>query len=91
MHWRYSAIQARFFGIDATAGLPLLLTIIHLRQWTFYLALACVIVLFLFERRGMTPLASLLYARARLAQWIGGGRRPVGHPLEFTWRRIYVK
>lgn len=39
-HWRDSARQARFFLVDANAAFPILFMLLHIRLWTFLLALA---------------------------------------------------
>mgnify|MGYP006327536373 FL=1 len=38
-HWRDSARIPRFFLIDARAAFPLLLFLLHIRVWSFLLAL----------------------------------------------------
>ena len=90
-HWRNTAIEARFFFIDASIAYPLLLLLLHFRQWTFYLAIAVMVVLFLMSKRGLTPEANILYLRARIGQWVGGGRRPSGAPYELLKRRHYLR
>jgi intracellular multiplication protein IcmT len=39
-HWRDSARMPQFFGIDATAALPLPVFLLHIKLWTFFLAIA---------------------------------------------------
>lgn len=90
-HWRNTAIQAHFFFLDASVALPILLWMVHMRQWTFYLAIGFMVVLWILDRKGFTPLANLLYLRARVAQWIGGGKRPTGNTFEFTRRKYFVR
>jgi intracellular multiplication protein IcmT len=38
-HWRDSARPARFFFIDAKAAFPAIVFLIHIRMWTFIIAM----------------------------------------------------
>ncbi len=90
-HWRNTAIQAQFFFMDATVAYPLLLLLVHFRLWTLMVAITFMAILFGMSKRGFTPDACFLYIRARIGQWIGGGRRPSGAPHELTKRRYYLR
>lgn len=49
-HWRDSARQARFFFVDAYAAFPILLMLLHIRVWTFLLAIGFMIFFAILER-----------------------------------------
>ena len=53
-HWRDSARAARFFFVDARAAFPLLLFLLHMRWWTFGLAITAMIFFALLEKYGFT-------------------------------------
>jgi intracellular multiplication protein IcmT len=53
-HWRDSARTPRFFLIDARAAFPLLLFLIHIRLWSFLLALAAMAFFALLEHYGFS-------------------------------------
>lgn len=38
-HWRDSARNVRFWIVDSRAAFPLLLFLLHIRLWTFVLAI----------------------------------------------------
>jgi intracellular multiplication protein IcmT len=38
-HWRDSARPAKFFFIDARASFPVILFLVHIRLWTFIVAM----------------------------------------------------
>ena len=39
-HWRDAARNPRFFFVDAYAAFPLILMLLHIRLWTFLVALS---------------------------------------------------
>ena len=53
-HWRESARSARFFIIDAKAAFPFFLFLIHIRTWTFVVALVIMGFFTLLNRFGFT-------------------------------------
>lgn len=53
-HWRDSARQARFFGIDARATFLLLIFLLHIRLWTFIISLISILFFIVIERFGFT-------------------------------------
>jgi intracellular multiplication protein IcmT len=53
-HWRDSARRARFFFVDARAAFPLIIFLIHIRYWTFALAIVTMVFFALLERYGFT-------------------------------------
>jgi intracellular multiplication protein IcmT len=76
--WRDSARNPRFFVIDAYAALPLILFLVHIKMWTFYIALATVIFFGVLERFKFTIPVFLRWARSFLA-----GKVRVARP---AWR-----
>ena len=53
-HWRDSARSARFFMIDARAAFPLVFFLLHIRWWTFFVAVGAMMFFGLLERYGFT-------------------------------------
>jgi intracellular multiplication protein IcmT len=53
-HWRDSARPARFFFVDARAAFPLLLFVLHMRLWTFLVAIVTMVFFALLEKYGFT-------------------------------------
>lgn len=53
-HWRDSARRPKFFMVDAYATFPLLLFLLHIKWWTFFLAIAAVAFFATLERFGFT-------------------------------------
>ena len=72
LHWRNTQKPARFFAFDARAFAAIFLFLVHATFWTLTLALAVMIVFWLFERRGLTFEAALRGMRA----WFLGRNRP---------------
>jgi len=66
-HWRDSARAPRFFLIDARAAFPLLLFLLHIRLWSFLLALGAMFFFGLLERYGFSLIVFLRWARNLLA------------------------
>ncbi len=74
-HWRDSARATRFFLIDARAAFPLLLFLLHIRLWSFMLALVATIFFAALERYGFTLNVFLRWLRAFFA-----GPRKISYP-----------
>ncbi|OGT37355.1 MAG: phosphoesterase [Gammaproteobacteria bacterium RIFCSPHIGHO2_12_FULL_38_14] len=74
-HWRDSARNVKFFFIDSRATFPLLILLLHIRLWTFILALFAIAFFTLLERFGFTPGVFLRWVRAYVA-----GPRKVAQP-----------
>ncbi len=77
-YWRDSARTPRFFMVDALAALPLVLFLLHIRFWTFYIAIATVIFFTILERFSFTVPVFMRWARSTIA-----GKVRVAKP---TWR-----
>ncbi|MAZ44756.1 MAG: phosphoesterase [Legionellales bacterium] len=66
-HWRDSARAPKFFFIDAYAAFPLLIFTLHIRWWTFFLAIITIIFFAILERFGFTLPVFKRFMRAFLA------------------------
>jgi len=77
-HLRDSARAARFFMIDARAAFPLLLFLLHIKLWTFVLAVIATLFFGILERYGFTLVVFWRWFRTSLV-----GRRKVSSPW---WR-----
>lgn len=76
--WRDSARNPRFFFVDALAAMPLVLFLVHIKAWTFYLAIVTMIFFAILERFKFTVPIFMRWLRSTMA-----GRVRVSHP---TWR-----
>jgi hypothetical protein len=70
--WRDTARPARFWGLDARASFPLVLSILKVSKLTFGLAFVCVLIFWFVEKWGMTFPSSLRALRS----WIASPHRP---------------
>lgn len=69
--WRDSGRSARFFFVDYRAAFPLLLFLLHIKLWTFILALLAVLCLYGLERYGYTVPVFLCLVRT----WFSGPKK----------------
>ncbi len=76
--WRDSARNPRFFFIDALAALPLVLFLLHIKKWTFFLALATMLFFGILEKFKFTVPIFMRFFRSTLA-----GKVRVARPV---WR-----
>lgn len=74
-HWRNSSRAPRFFMFDARAAFPFLLFLLHIRLWTFVLALVGAIFFSMLEQRGFSVTIFGRYLRGVLA-----GKRKLSAP-----------
>lgn len=74
-HWRDTSRPTRFWIFDFRAAFPLILFLLHIRWWTFYTAVAAIILLSLLERYGFAVNVFLRWLRSTLA-----GRRKTARP-----------
>lgn len=65
--WRDTAQTTRLLMFDALAGIPLLFMFVHLRLWTFLLAVLCFVFFGLLERMGFSVRVALRRVRAKIA------------------------
>ncbi len=74
-HWRDSARNVRFWFIDFRACFPLLFFLLHIRWWTFVLAVLATLFFAMLERYGFSVIVFLRWLRSYLA-----GPRKISHP-----------
>jgi intracellular multiplication protein IcmT len=74
-HWRDSARNVRFFVVDFRATFPLLFFLVHIKLWTFILAVVCMLGFWALERKGFTVAVFLRWLRAYIA-----GPRKIAQP-----------
>jgi hypothetical protein len=75
--WRQTALPARFLFVDGVAVFSFILFFIHMSLWTFCVILIVMFILFLAERRGLTPVLFYQYILSRVGQALGGGGRSI--------------
>lgn len=66
-HWRDTARTPRLFIIDARSAFPLLFFLIHIRLWTFILAVVVTLFFGLIEHYGFSTTVFLRAFRSYLA------------------------
>lgn len=64
-YWRNTARSVKVFGINGFIVLPFLVLIFRPRMWSLYLFIATIIVLFVMERFGYTPIVAFRTFRSR--------------------------
>lgn len=74
-HWRDSARSIRFFIWDGQAAFPMLILLLHLRLWTFILAVIATLFFSILNRYGFSVVVFGRWLRATLA-----GRHKVAIP-----------
>lgn len=74
-HWRDSARPSRFFIFDAKAAFPMLLFLLHIRLWTFIVAIIAMLFFTILNRYGFSVEVFLRWFRSFLA-----GRRKTAIP-----------
>jgi len=77
-HWRDSARPAKLFIIDANAAFPLFLFLVHIKIWTFVVAISFMLFFTLLNRHGYSISVFLRILRSFFA-----GSRKVAIPW---WR-----
>lgn len=80
--WRDTGIAPKIGPIDARAVFPLALWLFHWCTETAVLAIAGIVILFVVQRSGMSPIACLRYLRLKV---IGHRRETLVN--ERQWRR----
>ena len=78
-HWRDSARRTRFFMIDARAAFPLVIFLLHIRLWSFVVAIVATIFFAALERYGFTVKVFIRWIRNFFA-----GPRKISYPW---WQR----
>jgi len=74
-HWRDSARSVRFWFVDFRACFPLLIFLLHIRLWTFLIAVVATAFFAALERYGFTPSVFARWLRSYIA-----GPRKIAHP-----------
>lgn len=67
VHWRDSARPIRFFIWDFRAAFPMLLFLLHIKLWTFCVALLGMGFFTILNRYGFSPIVFLRWLRSTLA------------------------
>lgn len=80
--WRDTGIAPKVFILDARAIFPLALWLFHWSYWTAAIAAVGVLVLYMVQRTGMSPLAC---CRAIRVAYLGGRRETRNN--EVQWRK----
>ena len=80
--WRDTALSPKIFILDARAVFPLALWLFHWAYWTACVAVAGIVILYLVQRTGMTPLACFRALRVTFM-----GRRRETTQNEVQWRQ----
>ncbi len=80
--WRDTGITPKFFILDARVIFPICLWLFHWAFWTLYVALVSILILYLVQRTGMTPLACLRSIQVSLL-----GKRRETRLHEVLWRK----
>jgi len=74
-HWRDSARPVKFFIWDGKAAFPMLLFLMHIKLWTFIVAVCAMMFFTILNRYGFTPFVFLRWLRSSIA-----GRRKLAIP-----------
>lgn len=74
-HWRDSARSARFFIVDAQAAFPLLLFLMHIKLWTFIVAVVTMLFFTVLNRFGFSVIVF-----GRLVRSFMAGKRKSAYP-----------
>lgn len=80
--WRDTGIAPKIFILDARAIFPLSLWFFHWAWWTAGIAAGAILILFLVQRTGMTPMACW-----RALRVVFLGRRRETRNNESQWRK----
>jgi intracellular multiplication protein IcmT len=71
-NWRDTFKPARFFPLDARAGLFVVAMLLHIRPWTITLTIVAIAAFWYLERLGMDFTSALRGMRS----WLAGRIRP---------------
>lgn len=80
--WRDTGIAPKIFILDARAIFPLALWLFHWAWWTAGIAAGAMLILYLVQRTGMSPLACCRALRVTFL-----GRRRETRSNENQWRK----
>lgn len=90
LYWRETHKQPRFFFFDGRLVFLILLVIMHLRTWTVLLAVAMMVVLFFFERKGVSADSILRFLRASIVgqRRTARGLKAERYPVDFGFETV---
>jgi intracellular multiplication protein IcmT len=74
-HWRDSARSIRFFIWDGKAVFPMILFLMHIRIWTFVVAIITMMFFTILNRYGFSPIVFFRWLRSFIA-----GKRKLATP-----------
>lgn len=77
-HWRDTHKPARFFFLDARAGIPLLATLLHVKPWTVTVAVLVIGLFWYLERVGL----DIASASRALRCYFAGDVRPASPAIK---------
>lgn len=80
--WRDTGLTPKIFMIDARAVFPIFLWLFHWAWWTATIAAISILVLFLVQRTGMSPMGCV---RALRVTYMGKRRETRNN--EIQWRK----
>lgn len=80
--WRDTGLTPKLFILDARALFPLALWLFHWAWWTAGIAAGAILVLYLVQRTGMSPMACFRALRVVIV-----GRRRETRNNESQWRK----
>ncbi len=80
--WRDTGLSPKIFIMDARAIFPLALWLFHWAWWTFTIAVVGIVLLYMVQCTGMTPMAC--FRAIRLACL---GKRRETRMTEIQWRK----
>lgn len=66
-HWRDTARRVKFFVWDGNAVFPMLIFLVHMRLWTFILAIVAMVFFTILNRYGFSPRVFMRWIRCRIA------------------------
>ncbi|MCW3782586.1 IcmT/TraK family protein [Defluviimonas salinarum] len=88
LYWRETHRQPKFLFLDGRLVIVLFLTVMHIRPWTIGLSVVTILVLWLFDRKGVSATSILRFLRAsivgrkRTARGLQAERMPVDFGFE---------
>jgi intracellular multiplication protein IcmT len=84
--WRNTAHPVMFWAVEGHAALPLVLWALHIRWWTFWLAVSCVVALTVIRHFGLDARSAYRLLGAFFVRALAGGRVRASAP---RWERKY--
>ncbi len=72
--WRNTALPVMFWAVEGYAALPLVLWAVHIRWWTFWVAVSCTTALTVIRYFGLDARSAYRLVGAFLVRALAGGR-----------------